>query len=339
MKAEVLLTVIVPAYNVSDYIERCLNSISEQTYQNLEIIVIDDGSTDGTAELIDSLAEKDNRIVAVHQKNAGLVEVRERGIALAHGTYTGFVDGDDEIESDMYERLIGNAVKHGADISQCGILYCFKDGREKPMHGTGKIAVFNKTEGLLELLKGNDFEPSLCNKIYKTEILKDSCPDKTIINNEDFLRNSVLFSRCEKSVYEDFCGYHYWRREDSMSNNRNIVKIATNIIKARKLIYENAPDEVKHAALESYAVAVISNYNGLISENDSESTSLKKYCRSELSKYKKEMAFISKGIRMRANAIQTVPLLYDLIYRVHEYRKKKSIKKQVARIKKTGKAG
>ena len=337
MDTEVLLTVIVPAYNVCNYIERCLKSILMQTYQNLEIIVIDDGSTDGTSALIDSLAETDKRIVPVHQENAGLIEVRERGINLAHGLYTGFVDGDDEIERDMYERLLCNAVKHDADISQCGILYCFKDGRTKPMHGTGKFAVYNKTEGLLELLKGTHFEPSLCNKIYKTEILKNSCPDKSIVNNEDFLRNSVLFSRSETNVYEDFCGYHYWRREDSMSNNKNAVKIGTNIIRARKLILDSVPTEVRNAALESYIVAITSIYNKLIFRDTPESAALSSHCRSELSKYKKEMANISKGIRMRAYAIQTVPLLYDVAYRFHNYRKKNRIRKQAARIRRQAK--
>ena len=214
MNENIKITVIVPAYNVEEWFPRCIESILSQTHRALEIIVINDGSTDGTAQLINEYAKKDNRIVAVHQDNAGLIEVRERGIEMATGEYIGFVDGDDEIEPDMYERLLENALQYDAEISQCGILYCFYDGRTKKMHGTGEVSVFNDVEGYRELMQGIHMEPSLCNKLYKRELLQDSCPDKSIVNNEDLLRNSDLFSRAKKSVLEDFCGYHYWGRAE-----------------------------------------------------------------------------------------------------------------------------
>lgn len=100
-----LISVIVPAYNIAPWLSRCLDSILAQTYKNLEIIVIDDGSTDGTSQIIDEYVKKDSRIVAIHQKNAGLVAVRNRGIEIAKGDWIGFVDGDDAIDLDMYARV------------------------------------------------------------------------------------------------------------------------------------------------------------------------------------------------------------------------------------------
>ena len=141
MKNNILISIIVPAYNVEQWIERCLDSIRNQTYRNLEIIVIDDGSTDKTPEILESYSQKEERIIVVHQENSGLAIVREKGIAMAKGDYVGFVDGDDVIESNMYERLLNNAIKYHADISHCGIKYCFYDGRVKMHWGTGDIKV------------------------------------------------------------------------------------------------------------------------------------------------------------------------------------------------------
>ena len=109
MSKDIKITVIVPAYNVEDWFPRCIERILNQTHRAIDVVVINDGSTDGSGQLVDEYAKKDNRIVAVHQENAGLIEVRERGIKMATGQYIGFVDGDDEIEPDMFERLLDNA--------------------------------------------------------------------------------------------------------------------------------------------------------------------------------------------------------------------------------------
>ena len=100
-----LISVIVPAYNIAPWLPRCLDSILAQTYKNLEIIVIDDGSTDSTSRIIDEYAKKDSRIVAVYQDNAGLVSVRNTGIEMARGDWVGFVDGDDAIDRGFYQML------------------------------------------------------------------------------------------------------------------------------------------------------------------------------------------------------------------------------------------
>ena len=136
---ENLISVIVPAYNVAQWISKCLESIMNQTYKKLEIIVIDDGSTDETPQILDRYANIDSRIKVVHQKNSGLVKVRNKGIELASGEYVAFVDGDDTIIPEMYERLLKNALKYDADISHCGVCFCFSDGHEEQHYGTGYL--------------------------------------------------------------------------------------------------------------------------------------------------------------------------------------------------------
>lgn len=123
-----LISVIVPAYNIENYIENCLESIIRQTYKNLEIIVIDDGSTDNTGKIIDNFSNFDKRIKVIHKKNEGVSKARLLGVEESKGEYIGFVDGDDQIEKYMYEHLLNNALKYRADISHCGYQMNFPDG-------------------------------------------------------------------------------------------------------------------------------------------------------------------------------------------------------------------
>ncbi|MBQ7792832.1 MAG: glycosyltransferase family 2 protein, partial [Clostridia bacterium] len=114
-----LISIIIPVYNAAHYFERCIKSVLEQTYKNLEIILIDDGSTDGSEKLCDQYKEIDDRIKVVHKKNGGQSSARNLGLTMITGDYVGFVDSDDYIEKDMYEYLYNNMVKYHADISIC----------------------------------------------------------------------------------------------------------------------------------------------------------------------------------------------------------------------------
>lgn len=315
---KVKISIIISAYNEGKLLQRCLMSVLSQTYKNLEIIVIDDGSTDDTAEILDAFAKKDNRIIAVHQVNAGLVEVREKGISLATGDFIGFVDGDDTIQPDMYERLLDNAIKYNADISHCGMLYCFADGRRKPMHGLGTLCVMDNIEGQIQLLKGNVFEPSLCNKLYFAKLLKNSCLDKSITNNEDLLRNFVLFQRAKLSVYEDFCGYLYWRRENSMSNNNRQIEIWNDILKARRLIVENSAESVRGAAESSWILALIAAYNSLLGTKDKTSRHMCYAYRKQLKDNKECFAYLDRKHAYLAELIIKAPTIYYVMQRVHQ---------------------
>ncbi len=335
MDNSTLITVIVPAYNVAQWLPRCLDSILLQTHGDLEILVIDDGSTDETPAIADRYAEKDNRIRVIHQSNCGLVEVRERGIREARGRFIGFVDGDDEIIPEMYQRLFENALRYGAQISQCGILYCFYDGRKKPVGETGDLVILDREEGLIRLLRGDRMEPSLCNKLYVRELLCNSCPDKTLINNEDLLRNFVLFSRAERSVMEGFCGYLYWRRSDSMSNNSQAVRTAKNILEVRRIILDSTEGNVHRAAEDLFASGLVNTVNSLVGKKDRESAELRQYCRKELRRCALRDAGISAGTRLRAGAICAAPWLYGLLFSAHRKRMYARIRKQAESLRQT----
>ena len=134
---EKLVSVIIPAYNIEDYIGRCLDSIISQTYKNLEIIVVDDGSRDYTGEILDNYAKKDRRIKVIHKENGGVSSARNKGIEAAEGDYIGFIDGDDLIEPEMYKTLVDLLEEENADIAHCGYQMVFPD-RIDYYHNTGK---------------------------------------------------------------------------------------------------------------------------------------------------------------------------------------------------------
>lgn len=121
-KMKELISVIVPIYRVEKYLEPCIESIINQTYKNLEIILVDDGSDDNCGEICDKYAKIDARIKVIHKKNAGLNNARKSGIKIASGKYIGYVDGDDWIEPDMYETLLRNAVKYNVDVVETGVI-------------------------------------------------------------------------------------------------------------------------------------------------------------------------------------------------------------------------
>lgn len=327
MNKDIKISIIVSAYNVGSLLGRCLDSLLEQTYKNIEIIVIDDGSTDETGNILDDYVLKDNRIIPIHQENKGLVAVRERGIDISSGRYIGFVDGDDTVTSDMFERLLNNAIKYKAEISHCGMLYCFDDGRRKPMHGTGKVQEMGNIEGQVELLKGQLFEPSLCNKLYSSKLLKNSCLDSSIVNNEDLLRNFVLFQRADKTIFEDFCGYLYWRRENSMSNNNRQKQMWSDILCARKLIVAHATATVKEAAMASWLSALIGAYNSLLAMQDQESVKFRKNCRDMLKKNRNSFFSLSKRECYVAQMIVKMPFIYRILQKMNQITKKYKIQK------------
>lgn len=243
----IIISIIIPAYNISQYIGACLNSITQQTWIDLEIIVVDDGSTDHTAQIVELYAKKDQRIRLIRKKNGGVTSARLTGIRQATGEYIGFVDGDDVIEPDMYERLLSNAVNYQADISHCGYQMVFPD-RVDYYYNTGLLAKQEKAEALKELLSGERIEPGLWNKLFHKSLfhrlLHNDIMDITIRNYEDLLMNYYLFKESKFSVFEDWCPYHYVVRKGSAATSKvNEHKLLDPIKVIEILMKETENDE------------------------------------------------------------------------------------------------
>lgn len=217
----VKVSIIIPAYNIAPYIGRCLDSVLGQTLKEIEIIVVDDGSTDSTVEKVREYIAKDKRIKLFQKENGGVSSARLTGVCNATGEYIGFVDGDDWIENDMFERLLDNAIKYQADISHCGYQMVFPN-RVDYYYNTGRLIKQDKITGLKDLLRGSFVEPGLWNKLFRRSmffnLLDSALMDLKVKNNEDLLMNYYLFRESCCAVYEDWCPYHYLVRNNSATS-------------------------------------------------------------------------------------------------------------------------
>lgn len=261
-----LISVIVPAYNIAEYLPRCLDSILNQTYSNLEVIVISDGSTDGTNEIIKKYADNDSRIVPIYKENSGVSDTRNRGLDIAKGDYIGFVDGDDYIEPEMYEVLLKNALDNDADISHCGYQMVFPS-RVDYYYNTGKKVIQDNKKGIRDLLVGDYVEPGLWNKLYKKSCIDNLKMDSKIKINEDVLFNFYAFCNSRKSIYEDLPLYHYILRKNSAATSKiNDNKLFDPII-VRKEIFDycckNLDLEKQSLSYSKYLGSVIGLYRTL----------------------------------------------------------------------------
>ncbi|MGN1420914.1 MAG: glycosyltransferase family 2 protein [Eubacterium sp.] len=216
-----LISIIVPVYNAEKYLDRCVESIVNQTYKNLEIILVDDGSPDNCPAMCDEWAKKDSRIKAVHKENGGAASSRNAGLDIATGEYVGFVDSDDYIDLDMYEIMLNQIVENEADAARCGVVRELGNGKTEEW-GTGNhdvIAVDNK-QLLADIGEAVGILPvSQCNKLFKRSCISDIRFDTSFKFAEDTLFNFMVAKNIQKMVYNDVDRYHYVDNELSVTSN------------------------------------------------------------------------------------------------------------------------
>lgn len=315
-----LISVIVPAYNIVDYLPRCLDSILSQTYNNLEVIVISDGSTDGTNEVIEKYAKKDNRIVPIFKENSGVSDTRNMGLDVAKGDYIGFVDGDDYIEPDMYETLLNNLLENDADISHCGYQMVFPS-RIDYYYNTGKVVVQDHKRGIRDLIVGDYVEPSPCIKIYKKYILTNVRMPQNIRINEDVLFNFYAFCNSKKSVYEDKPFYHYILRKGSAATSKINDNKLFDPIKVRKEIFEycckNYNFEIQSIAYTSYLGSVISLYRTIRTNKLSDKKDIAKKYKREIKSIKQKF-ILSKRTKIEKFLFFNCTQLIMFIYQIYD---------------------
>ena len=216
-----LISVIVPAYNIAGYIERGVNSVRNQTYRNLEIIVVDDGSTDNTGVLCDRIASEDRRVQVIHKENGGPAEARNVGIARAKGSYIGFVDGDDWIDPDMYEKMLSALKEQYADIAICRYRQVYKSHTDDG--SVDRAVLFEEQEALQHYVQETDeysIQNAAWNKLYKKEIL-DNIAFPVGKWYEDIMFATMVLSRAKRCIYLDTALYNYIiDREGSIMNTQ-----------------------------------------------------------------------------------------------------------------------
>lgn len=240
MNMDCKISLIVPTYNIENEITRCVESILGQTYRNIEIILVNDGSTDGTLNVLQELSQRDPRIRVINKSNEGVTRARLDGVKAATGDWIGFVDGDDYVEPIMFETLLENAYQYDADISHCGYQMVFPS-RVDYYYNTGRVVQQDHITGLKDLLIGAFIEPGLWNKLFKRDLFKkiieSNAMNLEIRNNEDLLMNFYLFREAKRSVFIDRCFYHYIVRPCSAATGTMNEHKLSDPIKVRRMIY------------------------------------------------------------------------------------------------------
>ena len=214
-KETALVSIIVPVYNVEKWLERCIQSLVDQTYRTLEIILIDDGSTDSSSMICDRWAEKDRRIIVVHKENGGLSSARNLGIDLAHGQYIGFVDSDDWVNSRFIEILHQLMVNYQCDLAECGS--CETWGEVHPTSYEAAAEVHTKREAMEAHLKDTRFTCVIWNKLYKREIITARFPEGKL--HEDLFWTYQIIDQCSTLVHTAVPLYYHFHRSDSITGN------------------------------------------------------------------------------------------------------------------------
>lgn len=222
---ENLVSIIVPIYNVEKFLKKCINSIVSQTYKNIEIILVNDGSPDDCLRICKEYSEKDNRIIVVDKKNGGLSDARNSGIERATGKYLVFIDSDDYIEKNMIEELYNNIVETQSDISICNF-YTTIDNFDIENKATLHKVIYSDNENIYDMLYNKYALQTIIswNKIYKKELFENCKYPVGLIHEDQYIICDIL-SQCKKISYmTDKFLYHYVQRENSIMKTFNIKR-------------------------------------------------------------------------------------------------------------------
>lgn len=250
-----MIDVIIPVYNVKLYLEKCLDSVINQKFDQINIIIVDDGSTDGSSNICDSYQKKDSRILVIHQQNKGLANARNTGLKYSKAKYVSFIDSDDFLEPDFLSYLYSNIIKFHADISICS----YQLSTKKKEQIQEKVTITDSYSAL-KLMSACDYKYSFVawNKLYKRELFKSNLfPNGKLYEDLVPITNAVIKSN--KIVFSNFKKYHYLNvRKSSICNQQFSVKEYDRIEQVKILniiISQKMPKLKKH-----FLIFTILNY-------------------------------------------------------------------------------
>lgn len=218
-----LISVIIPIYKVERYLNKCIESVVQQTYRQLEIILVDDGSPDMCPSICDKWAEKDSRIKVVHKENGGLSDARNIGLKIATGEYISFIDSDDYINPYMYEFLMIAVVQEGCDVAGCEVQRFVEDEDPVEVPLCKEYAVLNKKEAMMELIRDARVQQITCNKIYQKSLIVDILFPVGKYHEDEFWTYQVI-GKANRVAIVEYVGYNYLQRSDSIMGVRYSMK-------------------------------------------------------------------------------------------------------------------
>ena len=260
-----LISVIVPVYKVEAYLDRCVQSIVDQTFHNLEIILVDDGSPDNCPAICDAWTEKDSRIKVIHKKNGGLSDARNAGMAIATGELMGFVDSDDWIVPDMYQHLHDLLDADGSDIAACGVEMVWEDGTPSRILTKSGCCVLDQEEAMRAIIEESWLKQPVWYKLYKTALIRD-IPFPVGKYHEDVFWSYQAVARAQKVSVSDKTGYYYFQRSGSIMGEAYSLKRLDAVEAKRQrltFVQEAFPQFATTAQLDLFFTCL---YHGQLSE-------------------------------------------------------------------------
>lgn len=318
-----LVSVIIPAYNVEKYLARCLDSVCGQSYRDIEIIVVDDGSADRTPQICDDFADRDNRIKVIHKKNAGVASARNDALDIASGDMIAFADADDYYETDMIGELYNAMAEYGADMVSCGYYEEYPDRVDR--HGAeGGISVYDKTGAYEDYFRmGGRLGSGCWNKLIRADAIGDLRFRKFKLG-EDVEFICHVLDRCSRIVCIDYAGYHYVHRKDSATReefgptNLEILRISDEMLEFIRSVHPELMQQMYafHAAWYSAQIQVMHWYKDTSKYAD-EKRFIRNRIRSNLKEYKRN-PYIVRADRLfiysfMLGCYRPVKKLYDTI--------------------------
>lgn len=258
-----LVSIIIPIYNVENYLEQCIISVVHQTYKNLEIILVNDGSSDNSGKICDDFALMDKRIKVIHKMNGGLSSARNAGIDIAKGEYLGFVDSDDTIEPFMYEKLMTAIKRDGTDLAVCAINYVFENGKKLTKTNLGKDTIFDFYDAIIEMNSHRIFDMGAWSKLYHKKLFSNlRFPLGKL--SEDYYIMYKIFDCAQKVSYVSTPCYNYLQRQNSITRNVKINHEHEYAAKTQMEYLSSKYPELNTLGHTAYASAALTVYDSYI---------------------------------------------------------------------------
>lgn len=283
MNSYPLISVIVPVYKVEDYLDRCINSIVNQTYTNIEIILVDDGSPDNCPKMCEQWADKDRRIRVLHKFNEGLGFARNSGLKVANGEYIAFVDSDDYIDFCMYEKLISKAISSHADIVYCGHHYENQNGTSLDIVDFEQETIFESEQMLALSLKylavfgQRALMMSVWHSIYKRDVINTLFFSEREVVSEDLHFQLSAILKSKRVVYLPHAYYYYCFNGNSLSHTFLFEKFHRFKVLTKHLFELYLSYEKENVAYYYFFYRVVDMIRQIISNNNISSEDKKNY--------------------------------------------------------------
>lgn len=313
------ISVVIPAYNAENTIERCVRSVLNQSYENLEVIVVNDGSFDSTETICEKMASCDSRLKVITIKNGGVSRARNVGIDNATGAFITFVDSDDYIDSEMYNTLI-DMFDDEIDIVHCSYKNVDELGNVLSVVGAkDKTIKMNHDTGLECLLAGKYFAGGLWNKIYRTKLFNNVRLKENIKFNEDVLANYYLFDNANNTVYSDEPFYNYVACDNSSTHSANaLISCKQGYEVAKTMLHES----MKKSYYESAKIRYLGNLLSLYGAYRTSSSKVEKpncdKIYAEIKSYKEDGYYQGRRDKILIFMYRCMPSLYSAAYKVYD---------------------